>query len=174
MGGEELERLLQYGAAEKLTIFEVFNAAILTLAAGGQAVTIRGEELRLASERYDLGGERVASLIPVAKVDWVMLGARSPEAPGELEVVLKEEHAQFLELADIKLSRRYGFKDVRRGLFAQGFGASVRRVFFSFNLESIEIYDRNRIAIHVKSLPQPKRWRIPRITPKQAKEAPKP
>lgn len=171
MGLDELERLLQYGTAERLTIFEVLNQAIVALAAGGQTVTISGDSLRAAADRYDLGGERIASLLPVAKVDAIVVGSRGAGAPGELQISLKEEHAQFVELADVRLTRRYGFRDVRPGLFADGFGASVRRVLFSFNLDSIELYDRNKVAIHVKSLPQPKRWRIPRITAKQAEEA---
>jgi hypothetical protein len=170
MDREELERLLQYGAAKKLTIFEVFNEAILALAARGQAVTIRSDTLMAASDRYDLGGDRVASLLPVAKVEQILLGSRRSGAKGELEILLKEEHAQFLELADIKLSRRYGFRDVQPGLFADGYGASVRRIFFSFSIEGLELYEPNKIAIHVKSLPQPKRWRIPRIMPRQAGE----
>jgi len=166
MDGEELNRLLVYGESRGLTIFEVFNESIVALAAGGQKVTISGDLLRSAAARFDLGGDRVASLLPVAKVAQVSLGSSGPGEPGELEVLLREEHAQYLELADIRLSTRYGFRDVRPGLFADGFGASVRRLLFSFNLESIELYAKNRVAIHVRSLAQPKRWRIPRITTK--------
>ena len=166
MGGEELNRLLRYGESNKLTIFEVFNETIVALAAGGQKVTISGEVLRGEAERFDLGGDRVASLLPVDKVTQVSLGASGPGAPGELEVLLREEHAQYLELADVRLSSRYGFRDVRPGLFSDGFGASVRRLIFSFNLESMELYAPNKVAIHVRSLAQPKRWRIPRITSK--------
>ncbi len=166
MDREELDRLLAYGESSGLTIFEVFNEAIVALAAGGQKVTVSGDLLRDATQRFDLGGDRVASLLPVAKVAQVSLGSSGTGAPGELEVLLREEHAQYLELGDIRLSTRYGFRDVRPGLFADGFGASVRRFVFSFNLESMELYDRNKVAIHVRSLAQPKRWRIPRITSK--------
>ncbi len=166
MEADELDRLLQYGASGSLTIFEVFNQVIVALAARGERAAIPGDVLRAAAARYDLGGERVASLLPVAKVALVTLGSGRPGEAGELEVLLQEEHAQYLELADIKLSSRYGFEEVRPGLFSEGFGASVRRLIFSFNLESLELYEPNKIAIHVKSLPQPKRWRIPRITPK--------
>ncbi len=166
MDGEELDRLLRYGESRGLTIFEVFNEAIVALAAGTQKVTISGDLLRSAAERFDLGGDRVASLLPVAKVAKVSLGSNGPGAPGGLEVLLREEHAQYLELADIRLSTRYGFRDVRPGLFADGFGASVRRLLFSFALESMELYAPGKVAIHVRSLAQPKRWRIPRITSK--------
>ena len=166
MGSEELDRLLQYGVARGLTIFELFNEVILALAGRGQKVAIEGDDLRAASRSYDLGGDRVASLLPVAKVKRVSLGPAGAGGPGELEVLLLEEHAQYLELADITLSSRYGFRKVSPGLFSDGYGASVRRLFFSFNLESIELYARNKIAIHVRGLAQPKRWRIPRIAPK--------
>ncbi len=170
MDREELERLLQYGAAGKLTIFEVFNEVIVALAGRGQLASIDGEVLRAAVERYDLGGDRVASLLPIAKVARVSLGTRRAGTAGELEVLLQREHAEYVEVADIRLQSRYGFRDVTPGLFSDGFGASVRRLLFSFNLESMELYERNKVAIHVRGLPQPKRWRIPRITLRSAVE----
>jgi hypothetical protein len=164
MSGDELGRLLAYGAAGGLTIFEVFDEAIVALAAEGQRAVITGDTLRAAAARYDLGGDRVAALLPEAKIARIVLGSSSPGSPGSLEVLLSEEHAQYLELADIRLSTRYGFRDVRAGEYRDGFGASVRRLVFSFNLDSLELYDRNKIAIHVRSFPQPKRWKIPKIT----------
>ncbi len=113
IGRDELDRLLAYGASNGLTIFEVFDEVIVALAAAGEKAVIPGDTLRQAALRYDLGGDRVASLLPVAKVGEITLGSSGAGAPGELVVLLNEEHAQYLELADIKLSRRYGFADVR-------------------------------------------------------------
>ncbi len=166
LAAEELELLLRHGAERRLTVFELFDEVIQVLAARGQGVAISGELLRAAAVRFDLGGDRVASLLPVDKVARITLGCAGAGAPGQLNVLLSEEHAQYLELADIRLSSRYGFKDVRPGMFAGGYGATVRRLLFSFNLDRIELYDRSKIAIHVRGFPQPKRWRIPRITPR--------
>ena len=163
IGDQDLARLLDYGIERELMIFEVFNAVVLHLEHDHARAHISGSTLRRVAAVYDLGGDRVLSLLPVEKVAHIYLGNGGPrEAP--LEVYLDDEHAQFLEVADITLSRHYGFRQVGLWRFDDGFGASVRRMIFGLNLDSIEIYEKNKIAIRVNGVGRPKRWRIDRIS----------
>jgi len=161
---ETLSRLMQYAADNSLTLFELLNEAVLYLASRELRLHIQGDTLREVNTVYDLGGRRVNVLLPVEKITDIFLG--KPEGPSEaqMEVLLDGEYAEFLELATFKLSRRFGFTEVKTASFNGAFGIVVKNFFLSFDLSRIEIYKKNKIAIYVERWGKPKRWNIKSVT----------
>lgn len=157
---ELLTRLFDYADSKDVNLFELFGVVVPVLQDREVRLLITGNALRRMARIFELGGDRTAALLPVEKVRYIELGARlSPDDPA-VEIFLDEEHQQFLEIADITLSTHYGFSDVEGREFAGGFGASVRRIGFNFNLDSIDMYELNKVAIYVRNFGRPKRWRI--------------
>jgi hypothetical protein len=171
IGTEDLTRLLEYGIEHELMIFELFNEAAVHLMRTGSRAHIDGQTLRDLDRLYDLGGDRVYSLLPVSKIADVYIGGAVLEGDAPLEVLLTGEHESQLENESTKvlnkmrilLSERYGFASITPGSFLDGFGAGVRLSLFRFALESVEIYEKNKIAIRTDGFSRPKRWRIGRM-----------
>ena len=157
---ELLTSLFDYADSKDVNLFELFGVVVPVLEDREVRLLITGNDLRSMARTFELGGDRTAALLPVEKVRYIELGSRlSPDDPA-VEIFLAEEHQQFLEIADITLSTHYGFSDVEGREFAGGFGASVRRIGFNFNLDSIDMYELNKVAIYVRNFGRPKRWRI--------------
>lgn len=157
---ELLTALFDYADSKDVNLFELFGVVVPVLQEREVRLLITGNALRQIATVFELGGDRTAALLPVEKVRYIELGAGlSPEDPA-VEIFLSEVHQQFLEIADITLSTHYGFSDVEDREFAGGFGASVKRIGFNFNLDSIDMYELNKVAIYVRNFGRPKRWRI--------------
>lgn len=155
-----LVSLFDYADAKNVNIFELFGVVVPVLERREVRLLILGNRLREATEIFELGGDRANALLPVEKVRYVELGAKLAPTDAAVDVYLTEEHNQFLEIADITLSTHYGFAEVEDRVFAGGFGAGVKRIGFSFNLDSIDMYELNKVAIYVRNFGRPKRWRI--------------
>jgi hypothetical protein len=157
---ELLTRLFDYADSKDVNLFELFGVVVPVLEDREVRLLISGSDLRHMESLFELGGDRTAALLPVEKVRYVEIGDRlSPDDPA-VEIHLSEEHQQFLEIANITLSTHYGFSDVEGREFTGGFGANVRRIGFNFNLDSIDMYELNKVAIYVRNFGRPKRWRI--------------
>ncbi|MFP4430352.1 MAG: hypothetical protein ACLFPV_03815 [Spirochaetaceae bacterium] len=155
-----LVTLFDYADSKDINLFELFGVVVPVLERREVRLVILGSRLREATEVFELGGDRANALFPVEKVRYVELGAKLAPTDSAVDVYLTEEHNQFLEIADITLRTHYGFADVENRVFTGGFGAGVKRIGFSFNLDSIDMYELNKVAIFVRNFGRPKRWRI--------------
>jgi hypothetical protein len=155
-----LVSLFDYADAKDVNLFELFGVVVSVLERREVRLLILGSRLREAANIFELGGDRANALLPVEKVRYVELGAKLAPTDAAVDIHLTEEHNQFLEIADITLSTHYGFADVEDRVFTGGFGAGVKRIGFSFNLDSIDMYELNKVAIYVRNFGRPKRWRI--------------
>ena len=162
-----LSALFDYADSRDINLFELFGVVVPVLQREQVRLRISGEELRGAAAIFELGRDRTQALLPVSKVRYIELGAPLASGDPAVEIFLTEEHRQFLEIANISLSTHYGFADVRERVFTGGFGAAVRRIGFNFNLDSIDLYELNKIAIYVRNFGRPKRWRIYAIERRQ-------
>ncbi len=152
--------LFEYADSKDINLFELFGVVVPVLEDQEVRLLILGSRLRDAAEVFELGGDRANALLPAQKVRYVELGAKLAPTDAAVDIYLTREHNQFLEIADITLSTHYGFADVEDRAFTGGFGAGVKRIGFSFNLDSIDMYELNKVAIYVRNFGRPKRWRI--------------
>jgi hypothetical protein len=152
--------LFDYADGKDINLFELFGVVVPVLERREVRLLILGSRLRQAAEIFELGGDRANALLPVEKVRYVELGAKLTPSDAAVDVYLSREHNQFLEIADITLSTHYGFADLEDRVFTGGFGAGVKRIGFNFNLDSIDMYELNKVAIYVRNFGRPKRWRI--------------
>lgn len=157
---ELLTTLFEYADGKDINLFELFGVVVPVLEDQEVRLLILGSRLREAAALFELGGDRANALLPAEKVRYVELGAKLTPSDAAVDIYLTREHNQFLEIADITLSTHYGFAEVEDRVFAGGFGAGVKRIGFNFNLDSIDMYELNKVAIYVRNFGRPKRWRI--------------
>ena len=157
---EILTAMLEYADTQEKTIFELLNDSALYLKDRGIRIHLNGDDLRLLNRRFELGGTRVNTLLPVEKISHIEIGAVLRKDEPAMEVILFEEHSDFLELGDFFLSKRFGFQDLDAAWYRGGFGITVKSLFMSLELEQLNLYDERKIAIWVHGIPRPKRWRI--------------
>ncbi len=157
---EILTRMLEYADKQEKTIFELLNESFLYLQERGLRIRLNGDDLRGLNRRFELGGKRVNTLLPVEKMDHIEIGAVLQENQAAMEVFLFEKHSDFLELGDFYLSEHFGFTSLEKDWYRGGFGVKVKYLIMSLALEELNLYEEGKIAIWVKGIPRPKRWRI--------------
>ncbi len=156
-----MTELFDYADSKDVNVFELFAVVVPVLEEQQVRLLILGSTLRRVTESFRVGGDRAQALLPIPKVRYIELGAAIvPDDDLTVEIFLTEEHQQYLEIANITLGTHYGFADVEGRAFTGGFGAGVRRIGFNFNLDSIDLYELNKVAIYVRNFARPKRWRI--------------
>ena len=117
-----LTAMMEYAEANEHTIFELLNQSALYLKTRSTRVRIDGDDLRTVNRRFDLGGERVNTLLPVEKIRFIEIGSDLTGESPEMEVYLVEKHSDFLELGDFFLSEHFGFDMLEEAWFRDGFG----------------------------------------------------
>jgi hypothetical protein len=157
---EILTRMLEYADKREKTIFELLNESALYLKERDLRIHISGDDLRSLNRRFELGGRRVQTLLPVEKMDHIEIGAVLQENQAAMDVFLREKHTDFLELGDFYLSEHFGFSSLDKAWYRGGFGVRVKYLFLFLELEELNLYEERKIAIWVQGVPRPKRWRI--------------
>ncbi|WP_321990745.1 hypothetical protein [Marispirochaeta aestuarii] len=157
---EILAAMLEYADKQGKTIFELLNESFHYLQERGLRIRLDGNDLRHLNRRFELGGRRVNTLLPVEKIGHIEIGSVLQENQAAMEVFLFEKHSDFLELGDFYLSEHFGFTSLEEGWYRGGFGVKVRYLFMSLELEELNLYEERKIAIWVQGIPRPKRWRI--------------
>ena len=155
-----LTSMIEYAEEGELTIFETLYEAGIYLKQRNLRVSINGDDLRILTQKYDLGGERVNTLLPFEKIIFIELGSSFGKTKPEMEVSLAEKHSDYLEIGDFFLQKHFGFNTLNNNWFDEAFGVRVKYLFFTLDLNGLELYDKSKIAIFASGIPKPKRWRI--------------
>ena len=119
---EILTRMLEYADKQGKTIFELLNESFLYLQDRGLRIRLDGDDLRDLNRRFELGGRRVNTLLPVEQIDHIEIGSVLQKNQAAMEVFLFEKHSDFLELGDFYLSEQFGFTGLEEGWYLGGFG----------------------------------------------------
>lgn len=159
-------RLLALAAGRGWNLFDLLNEAGLSLQGRGLRVEVAGADLRAATRTYRMGDVRTDTLLPLAKLRRLTLGAAGP-AEAAVVVELTETHSAFLELGDFALATRYGFQALGPRVLDAAFGVTVKVGLLNLPLQAIRRVpdptghqDPNFIAIEVQNFFRPKRWHI--------------
>lgn len=156
----ETGSLIALAAKLSINVFELLDDAYRYASAAGVRFILSGASLRSVSASFDMGGERIESLLPIAKTDRVEFGAIVTVGQEAMDVYLTGPHSDFIELGTAVMERRFGFKRLEPRLFAEAYGVKVKRFPISTELEKLELYAPAKGAIYVKALNRPKRWNL--------------
>jgi hypothetical protein len=156
----ETGSLIALAAKLSINVFELLDDTYRYASAEGVRFILSGASLRSAATSFDMGGERIDSLLPIEKTDRVELGATLKGDQEAMDVYLTAPHSDYIELGTAMMERRFGFKRLEPRLFAEAYGVKVKRFPISTELDRIELYAPAKGAIYVKALNRPKRWNL--------------
>lgn len=162
----QVHALLDLAARESWNLFDLLDEVTLYLKPRGLRAEVPGPLLRAETSFFDLGDNRVDTLVPLGVLTGFAVGARNG-TDADIEVHLSRAVSGFLELGDFVLDTKYGFRDAGDHVLAGAFGVTVKNGLFTWTLQKIaRVPDPtggaspNFVAIHLNNFFRPKRWLI--------------
>jgi hypothetical protein len=156
--------LVGVGAGCGMNAFELFDAVHRWAASAGVRLRIGAESLREAARAYDIGRERVRSLLPLDLMTSLEIGAVLAPGQAALAATLDAPYSEYVEIGTIKLSPSFGFASMEPDRYLKPYGISVARFPMTASLSRLELYAPRKGAIYVNGIPKPKRWNLWPIT----------
>lgn len=156
--------LFGVGAGLGLNVFELLDAVHRWALPARVRLSIPGEALHEATRAFDMGRERVRSLLPLDLMTGLEIGAILSPGQDALAATLAEPYSEYVELGTIKLSTSFGFGELEPGRFLKPHGIAVARFPVVASLDRLELYAPRKGAIYVSGIPKPKRWNLWPIT----------
>lgn len=158
--GQEAHDFVALAAETRINAFELIDCAYRYLAPRQLRIRISGETLRKADVEFDLGKERVRTLLPIESMTSLEIGAAYEPGEAAMDVRLVERSSAATDFGTAILETRFGFHTLAPKAFDEPFGISVRRFLFSSDLSRVELYAAGKAAFYVSGLWKPKRWNI--------------
>jgi hypothetical protein len=156
--------LMGVGAKQGMNVFELFDAVHRWAVVKNVRFHIGEDSLREAARVYDIGRERVRSLLPLDLMTGLEVGAALSPDEAALAATLAEPYSEYVEIGTIKLSTRFGFNVLEPDRFLKPYGIAVTRFPVSASLNRLELYAPHKGAIYISDMPRPKRWNLWPIT----------
>ena len=160
---EEVEMLLKTGYEQGMNLFEILYTTYLYLEKANVRISMKGSILRKLESKISYGNERVYSLIPMSIVDEVQVGPTKEAGKHVLDLFFSKTYEKYIEIGTAIYEKHIGFGKIEKNALANCFGMTVKKFGLKKSIDSIVLYEKNRIAIYVKKFPFPKRWRIPSV-----------
>ncbi len=160
----DTDNLINLAATLHINVFEMIDCIFRYAEQLNMRILISGTSLRKAQTNYDLGGERVLAILPVTKLKYLETGAIFSPSQKDFDIVLEEGHQSYIEIGTAVYEPHFGFSRMTPNLFDQAYGITVKKLFFSSQLEKLELYSPGKGAIYVKGLSRPKRWNLNVVT----------
>jgi hypothetical protein len=160
LDAEETLALIGVGAKQGLNVFELFDAVHRWAVVADVRFSFATEGIHEAVRVYDIGRERVRSLLPLDLMTSLEVGAAlSPEQPA-LAATLAEPYSDYVEIGTINLAASFGFGAMEPDRFLKPYGISVSRFPVTASLDRLELYAPHKGAIYIYGMPKPKRWNL--------------
>lgn len=154
---DEVSVLIDVAARSGINVFEMLDCMHRYLAPRKYRAIVMGHQLAGLS-RVDFGGPRVEALLPISKLVKIECGAVLNPSQRALDIFITEPHQDYIEIGTAIYETRFGFARMEPNLFADSYGITVKKLFFSAPLEKIEMYEPAKAAIYARGLSRPKRW----------------
>ncbi len=161
---KDTESLIDLAAQIHINVFEVLDCAFRYIKPLNIRVQVSGSQLRSLQKRYDLGGDRVLSILSVEKLNNLELGARLANGQNDLDIFLNAPSEKYIEIGTAVYDVRFGFKKISPLLFDEAYGITVKKMFITTTLERLELFAPGKGAIYVKALQRPKKWNLDVVT----------
>ena len=158
-----MHQMLSCAVEREQTVFELFHDIALTLTEHDTRAVIAGATLRALDDIFIYGYKREHHLLPIALIDRIEIGAPHLERP-QLEITLHDtppahtEQVNWVGAVDSLIDTSYGCAVALANEYQQCFGITASTPFYTGPVHTIELYEKNKIAIYVKNLFIPKRW----------------
>lgn len=163
----QTETLLGLAASNRINVFELLDCIYRNVSARKGRIAITGAALRKLESRYDLGGERILSILPVGKLDRLETGAALDSDDRALDIYLVSPHESRMDIGTAYYRTRFGFASISPLVFSAAYGITVKKLVFSAPLEKLELYEPGKGAIYVAGMSKPKRWNLDVVTEKK-------
>lgn len=160
MDDSAVEGLISVSASQGINVFELMDCVNRYAQGAGLRILIQGDSLRSLEGRFNLGDERVLSILPVDKVVKIEIGSRLSAGQKDVDIWLDSEYESYIEIGKARYETRFGFERLTPLLFDGCYGVQVSRFFITTPLEKLELYAPAKGAIYVKGLSKPKRWNL--------------
>jgi hypothetical protein len=160
LDARETLALMDVGAKLGMNAFELLDAVNRWASSAGVRFRIEAEGLREAARAYDIGRERVRSLLPLDRMTSLEVGAVLSPGQAPLAATLAAPYSEYVEIGTIKLSTSFGFSALEPDRYLKPYGISVVRFPMSASLNRLELYAPHKGAIYMNGVPRPKRWNL--------------
>lgn len=153
----EVSLLIDQAARSGINVFEMLDCLYRYLAPRKLRIIVMGHQLA-GLTRIDFGGPRVEALLPISRLVKIECGAVFNPSQKALDIFITEPHQDYIEIGTAIYETRFGFARMEPNLFADPYGITVKKLFFTAPLEKIEMYEPAKAAIYARGLSRPKRW----------------
>jgi hypothetical protein len=160
LDARETVDLMGVAAKHGMNAFELLDAVNRWASSAGVRIRIEAEGLHEAARAYDIGRERVRSLLPLDLMTSLEVGAVLSPGQAPIAATLEAPYSEYVEIGTIKLSRSFGFSALEPDRYLKPYGISVARFPVSASLNRLELYAPHKGAIYVNGVPKPKRWNL--------------
>ncbi len=161
---EDFYPLLEYAARKKYNLFELLNLSYLELVQMEARLSFSKDVLAEIERRYNIGGSKMHIVFPFEIMERLELGARLNSQDNALDAFIEEKYsADFYGFGDLHEDTHFGFETIELNYFRDAFGMYAKRMFFTFDVSHIELYEPRHVAIHLKNFFKPKKetfWAI--------------
>jgi hypothetical protein len=161
---KDTEGLIDLAAQIHINVFEVLDCTFRYIKPLNIRVQVSGSQLRSLQARYDLGGDRVLSILSVEKLNNLELGARLANGQNDLDIFLNSPSEKYIEIGTAVYDVHFGFKKMSPLLFDEAYGITVKKMFITTTLEKLELFAPGKGAIYVNALQRPKKWNLDVVT----------
>jgi len=155
---EQFFRFLDYAEAHQRNLFELLNLVYPLLVERDLRYEISGSTIQDSERHYNIGGEKVRIILPIDSVIKIEIGKSNKPQQHALDVFIEEYYsADFYGFGILHEETHFGFETITLNYFKDAFGMYAKRLFFSFDVSHLHLYETEEIAIHLKNFFKPKR-----------------
>jgi len=155
---EQFALFLNYASEHRLNLFELLNLVYPLLAERDQRYIITGPTIQETEKEFYIGGSKIRLILPIDSVIRMEIGKSFGPDQHALDVYITEHYsADFFGFGMLHEEPHFGFKEIRLNYYNEAFGMYAKRMFFTFDVSYLHLYDGEEVAIHMKNFFKPKR-----------------
>ncbi|MDZ7793199.1 MAG: hypothetical protein U5P10_05740 [Spirochaetia bacterium] len=155
---EDFYPILEYAVRRDYNLFELLNLSYLELEKMNKRLAFSKTVLAAIEEKYNLGGSKMHIVFPFEIMERLELGARLNKKDNPLDAFIEEKYsADFYGFGDLHEDTHFGFEKIELNYFRDAFGMHAKRMFFTFAVSHIKLYEPRHVAIHLKNFFKPKK-----------------
>lgn len=161
---KETGELVELARVEKINVFELIDCIVRYAKPRRFRVSLQGSYIRDLQSTYNLGGQRVLTILSIETLQFLEAGYRLTGDDRDMDVYISEEREAYIEIGTARYNTRFGFDSVSPLSFSGAYGIMVKKLFITTPLERLELFSPGKGAIYVKAISRPKRWNLDVVT----------
>lgn len=155
---EEFSRFLAYAVEHERNLFEILNLVYPLLVERNQRYRIERSVVLESEETYRLGRSKLRVILPFDSLIAMEIGAALREDDNAFDVFIEEHYSEdFYGFGMLHEDPHFGFREILPNYYNEAFGMYAKRMFFTFDVSHLHLYETEEVAIHLKNFFKPKR-----------------